>query len=91
VELLDQPAGELVVHLQQLPPAPIPEPGGTPGGGDDVGEQHGRQHPAGLGGAPDPGEELVDGVKGQVRGFPEEVHVRPRELDQRRPERWSAR
>jgi hypothetical protein len=53
VELFDQPAGELVVHPQQLPPAPVPEPGGPLGGADDVGEQHGGQHAARLGVVPD--------------------------------------
>jgi hypothetical protein len=31
-ELFDQPAGELIVHLQQPPPAAIPHPGGPLGG-----------------------------------------------------------
>ena len=64
VELSDQPAGELVVDLQQLPPAPIPEPGGPLGGGDDVGEQHCCQYATGLGAASGPGEELLDAIQG---------------------------
>jgi len=42
-ELLDQPAGQLVVHVQQLPPAPVAQLPSALGRADDVGEQHRRQ------------------------------------------------
>jgi hypothetical protein len=61
-ELLDQPAGQLVVHVQQLSPAPVAELPGSAGGTDDVGEQHRRQHPGWVGYGADAGQEPLDVV-----------------------------
>jgi hypothetical protein len=47
LEFLDYSPGQLVVHLQQLTPAPIAQPAGLFGGPDNVSKQHGRQHPGG--------------------------------------------
>jgi hypothetical protein len=83
-ELLDQPAGKVVVDLQQLAPAPVPEAGGPLGGAGDIGEQHGRQHPPGPGGSVDAGEELLDVVQGELGCLPDEQRVGSWKLDQLR-------
>jgi hypothetical protein len=77
-ELLDQPAGQLVVHVQQLPPAPVPQPAGAFGGGDDVGEQHRGQHPIGLGSPTGTGQELLDQIQGELGLSPRPASRRPR-------------
>ena len=46
--LLDQPAGQLIMHIQQLRPAAIAKPPGLLGRAYDVGKQHGRQDPRGV-------------------------------------------
>src|SRR5215218_3613679 len=46
----DQPPGQLVVDVQQLPPAAVAELAGPLGRGHDVGEQHRGQQPPGVGG-----------------------------------------
>ena len=90
-ELLDHPPGHLVVHVEQLAPAPVAEPSGPLGGADDVGEQHGGQHPAGFGSPADASEELLDLVKRELRRLPDQRRVGPRELDQPCPGMCSAR
>ena len=81
-ELLNQAAGQLVVHVQQLAPAPVPQPAGAFGGGDDVGKQHGGQHPIGLDGPVDAGQELLDQVQGEFRRLPGQRRVGSWQLDQ---------
>jgi hypothetical protein len=44
-ELLDHPAGQLVVDVEQLTPAPVAQLFGPLGRAHDVGEQHRSQHP----------------------------------------------
>src|SRR5207247_8916763 len=60
---VDLVAHELVVAVEQLPPATIAHPGRALCRPDDVGEQHGRQHSFRRRGGADAGEELLDLVE----------------------------
>jgi hypothetical protein len=70
-ELLDQPAGQLVMDVQQLPPAPVAQCSGPLGRADDIGEQHRRQHAGRFGDPADAGQELLDMVQGELRHLPD--------------------
>jgi hypothetical protein len=65
--LLDQPAGQLVVHVQQLAPAPVTYPLGLPGRVHDIGEQHRGQHPGELDTRVGPDQEFLDHLQDQLR------------------------
>ena len=66
-EAAELAADEVVVSLEEVAPAAIPEGGGLLRGADDVGEEDGGEHPVGLGAVPDAGQELLDLVEDRVR------------------------
>src|SRR5829696_1979284 len=80
--LLDQAAADVVVDLEQVPPAAVAELAGPLGRGHDVGEQDRGQHPGRRGGLADPGQELLDGVQGELGGLPGQGPVGAGQLDQ---------
>jgi len=62
-EAFELGAHTLVVAVEDVSPASVPELGGPVGGIDEVSEQHCGQDPLGAGPAPGAGDELLDLVE----------------------------
>jgi hypothetical protein len=89
--LLDQPAGQLIMHIQQLAPAAITQLAGLLGRAHDVGEQHRRQDPGGVLAMAGPGEELLDVTQGELGVSQTIVSSIPGNSTSFAPAMWSAR
>jgi hypothetical protein len=73
-------ADEVVVSVEEVSPAAIPEGGGLLRGADDVGEEDGRQYPVGLGTVTNARQEFLDLVDNRVRVVPPGDVIDPGEL-----------